>query len=226
MDIQLYYEEHGQGFPLILLHGNGEDHTYFSAQITFFSTRFRVIAIDTRGHGQSPRGSRPFTISQFADDLYDFFQQKQLQKAHILGFSDGGNVALTFALRHPDCVERLILNGANLYPSGVKWTVQAPIVLGYGLASLFSNEKARRHAELLALMVKEPHLSPSALQTLSMPALVIAGTQDMIRSSHTRLIARSIPNSRLTILSGNHFIAHEHPDAFNRAVEIFLNPEA
>lgn len=222
MDIQLYYEERGEGFPLILLHGNGEDHTYFASQIAFFSTRFRVIAIDTRGHGQSPRGSRPFAISQFADDLYDFFQQKQLQKAHILGFSDGGNAALTFALRHPDCVDHLILNGANLYPSGVKWTVQAPIVLGYGVASLFSNEKARQHAELLALMVKEPHLSPSELKALSAPTLVIAGTKDMIRTSHTRLIAGSLPNSQLAILPGSHFIAHEHPDAFNRAVERFL----
>ena len=69
MNIQLHYIEHGIGFPLLLLHGNGEDHTYFIHQIEYFSQFYRVIAIDTRGHGQSPRGTAPFTISQFADDL-------------------------------------------------------------------------------------------------------------------------------------------------------------
>lgn len=222
MDISLYHEECGQGFPLVLLHGNGEDHTYFASQISFFSTSYRVIAVDTRGHGQSPRGSRPFTISQFADDLFAFFQQKHLEKAHILGFSDGGNIALTFALRHPEYVDHLILNGANLFPSGLKWTVLTPIVLEYCLSALLPGEKARHRAELLALMVKEPHLSPSDLQTVSIPTLVIAGTKDMIRTYHTQLIARSLPHSQLAILPGSHFIARDNPDDFNRTADAFL----
>lgn len=225
MDIHLYHEEYGQGFPLVLLHGNGEDHTYFASQIAFFSTHYHVIAIDTRGHGQSPRGSQPFTISQFAADLYKFFQQKRLKKAHILGFSDGGNIALTFALRHPEYVDHLILNGANLFPSGLKRTVQASIVLGYCLAAMLPSAKARHQAELLALMIKEPHLLPSDLQKLLIPTLVIAGTKDMIRTSHTHLIAQNLPNSQLTILPGSHFIARETADSFNQAVEAFLCAE-
>ena len=222
MEIQLHYEEQGTDTPLLLLHGNGEDGTYFVHQMAFFSRFYRVIALDTRGHGQSPRGDSPFTIRQFAADLLDFMDEMGLTKAHILGFSDGGNIALTFALAHPERVDHLILNGANLFPAGVKPTVQLPIVLGYHMASLFRNEKARHNAELLGLMVKEPNFSPADLAGLHVPTLVIAGTKDMIRERHTRLIADSLPDARLVLLPGDHFIANKQPEAFNQAVLDFL----
>ena len=119
MDISLFYAEAGSGFPLVLLHGNGEDHTYFSGQMDEFAKSFHVIAIDTRGHGASPRGKAPFSIAQFAQDLYEFLILHDLKRIHLLGFSDGGNIALQFALAHPEMVERLILNSANLYPRGL-----------------------------------------------------------------------------------------------------------
>ena len=72
MDVDLHYREQGTGEPLILLHGNGEDGSYFEHQMDAFASRFRVIALDTRGHGRSPRGEAPFTIRQFADDLLAF----------------------------------------------------------------------------------------------------------------------------------------------------------
>lgn len=222
MEIQLHYEEQGTDTPLLLLHGNGEDGTYFVHQMAFFSRFYRVIALDTRGHGQSPRGDSPFTIRQFAADLLDFMDEMGLKKAHILGFSDGGNIALTFALAHPERVDHLILNGANLFPAGVKPTVQLPIVLGYHMASLFRNEKARHNAELLGLMVKDPNFSPADLAGLHVPTLVIAGTKDMIRERHTRLIADSLPDARLVLLPGDHFIANKQPEAFNQAVLDFL----
>lgn len=218
----MYYQEQGAGAPLLLLHGNGEDGTYFVHQMDAFAQHYRVIAVDTRGHGRSPRGTAPFTIRQFAEDLLDFMDALHLEKAHILGFSDGGNIALTFALRHPERVDRLILNGANLNPAGVKASVQIPIVVGYHIASLFRNEKARQHAALLGLMVKEPNFSPADLAKLTVPTLVIAGTKDMIREKHTRLIADSIPNAKLKLLEGDHFVANKNPEAFNQAVLEFL----
>ena len=120
MDIKLSYIERGSGFPFIFLHGNGEEHGYFEHQINYFSDFYHVFAVDTRGHGKSPRGEMPFTIAQFADDLYRFICMHKIEKAHILGFSDGGNIAIKFALKYPEFVEKLILNGANLDPSGVK----------------------------------------------------------------------------------------------------------
>ena len=220
MDIQLHCIERGEGFPLILLHGNGEDGTYFSGQMGPFSEHFRVIAVDTRGHGRSPRGDAPFTIRQFADDLLAFMDARGIPRAHLLGFSDGGNIALVFALQHPERVDRLILNGANLDAKGVKPSVQLPIELGYRVARLFARRdpKAKAHAELLGLMVNDPNIPMDALRGLVPETLVIAGTKDMIRDRHTRDIAAAIPHSTLRILPGDHFIAAKQPEAFNRAV--------
>ena len=224
-DIALYYEKRGSGPPLLLLHGNGENGGYFTHQMDFFAKKYTTYAIDTRGHGQSPRGTAPFGMEQFAQDLLDFMDENGLKKATLLGFSDGGNIALTFALAHPDRVEKLVLNGANLDPSGVKAHIQIPIVLGYRIASLFAkkNPNARKNAEILGLMVNEPHIPREALAGLRLPTLVIVGTKDMIKPAHSRLIADSLPNSRFVEIAGDHFIAAKAPEAFNRAVEQFLN---
>ena len=223
-DIQLHNVEQGQGKPLILLHGNGESCDYFEHQIPYFSSDYHVIAVDTRGHGKSPRGERPFTINQFADDLYDFLDEKGIVQAILLGFSDGGNIAMELALRHPERVEKLILNGANLFPSGVKPLYQWPIEIGYRIAKMFAkkSEKANQNAEMLGLMVNEPHIEPSELAVLTMPVLVVAGTKDMIKEKHTRLIYKSLPNAQLSILQGDHFVANKNFEAFNKAVEAFL----
>lgn len=224
MDIKLHFQEQGSGEPLILLHGNGEDGSYFEHQMEHFSAQRRVIALDTRGHGKSPRGDAPFTIRQFADDLLAFMDERSIERADILGFSDGANIALVFALAHPERVNRLILNGADLDPSGVKPSVQVPIVLGYRMASLFGrwSEQARRNVELLGLMVNDPNIDPADLANLKARTLVIAGTDDMIKEPHTRLIYDSLPNAELAFIPGDHFIAAKNPQAFNQAVEGFL----
>lgn len=224
MDIKLNYIEQGQGQPLILLHGNGESNDYFEHQIPFFAGDYRVIAIDTRGHGKSPRGEKPFTIKQFAEDLHDFMDEKGIEKTILLGFSDGGNIALTFALKYPERVDKMIVDGANLFPSGVKTLYQWPIEFGYRIARLFAkkSEKANQNAEMLGLMVNEPHIEPSELASLTMPVLVVVGNKDMIKESHTRLIYKSLPNAQLAILEGDHFVANKNPDAFNKVVADFL----
>ena len=228
--IQLFehnYIEKGAGFPLILLHGNGEDAGYFKHQMEPFSRHFRVIAIDTRGHGQTPRGEAPFTIRQFAEDLLGFLDRHGIGKAHILGFSDGGNIAMVFAMAHPERVEKLVLDGANLDASGVKKRIQVPIEIGYRIARLFSGKSpgARKNAEMLGLMVNDPDVKPEALAQIQSPTLVIAGDRDMIKGEHTRLIARSIPGAELAIIPGDHFVAEKNPEVFNETVLRFLlNP--
>ena len=224
MDINHFYIEQGTGFPLILLHGNGEDCAYFTRQIDSFSENFHVIALDTRGHGQTPRGEAPFTIRQFAEDLLAFMDQHNIEKAHLLGFSDGGNIAMVFALAHPERVEKLILNGANLDASGVKRKIQIPIEIGYRIAKFFARKspKAKKNAEMLGLMVNDPNVNPEELSRIQNQTLVIAGDNDMIKDQHTRLIAQSIPGAELCILQGNHFIANKNPQSFNEAVLRFL----
>lgn len=225
MDIQLNYTVAGQGFPLVLLHGNGEDHTYFKHQMGPFSERYQVFALDTRGHGRSPRGTAPFTLEQFAEDLKAFLDGRGIKRCHLLGFSDGANVALLFALKYPAYVEKLILNGADLSPAGVKLSIQIPIMLGWGLLQAIRrfDKKAQPKWELLDLMTTQPHIEPDSLSDLTMPTLVVAGERDMIRDSHTRLIARSIPGSRLAILPGDHFVARRNWQAFNPVILAFLD---
>ena len=225
MSYQPYFIERGTGFPLILLHGNGQSTNYFVHQMDFFAPRYRVIAIDTRGHGKSPRGDSPYDFRQFAEDLHDFMDSQGIEKAHLLGFSDGGNIALTFALRYPERVEKLILNGANLSPWGVPLHTQLPIVLTYwklAVPALF-DPKARAKRERFNLMVHHPHIDPADLAGLTLRTLVIAGEHDMIADRHTRKIHRSLPNAKLVILPGDHFIASKNSEQFNREVQEFLD---
>lgn len=224
MDIEHYFITKGQGAPLILLHGNGEDSNYFQGQIDAFSKYYQVFAIDTRGHGKTPRGTAPFTIRQFAEDLLGFLDAHQIEKAHLLGFSDGGNIAMVFALRHPERVDRLILNGANLNAGGVKRATQLPIEIGYSIARRFAgkSDSAKKNTELLGLMVNDPNVAPEELAGIQAPTLVIAGSRDMIKDAHTRLIASSIPNAELVILRGSHFVANKRPEEFNKAILAFL----
>lgn len=227
MDIQLSYVVAGSGFPLVLLHGNGEDHSYFKRQFEPFAQHYRVIAPDTRGHGHTPRGTAPFTLDQFAEDLKGFLDGMDIGRCHLLGFSDGGNIALLFTLKYPEYVEKLVVNGANLFPAGLLprerlhdaavWTALQP-------ARLLC-PRARKKWELLDLMVTQPHIRPKPLSALPMPALVVAGSDDLILERHTRLIAEAIPNSRLLILPGDHCVARRNWQAFNPAVLDFLREE-
>lgn len=224
MDIFLHYQEKGKGKPFILLHGNGENGTYFNNQIEFFSNRYRMIAVDTRGHGKSPRGDAPFTIEQFAQDLNELMIELDISKAIILGFSDGANIAMKFALQHSDKIEALILNGGNLDTKGIKRVIQIPIEIGYKITKIFAekSEEAKHNMELLGLMVNEPDIKSNELHSIQVPTLVIAGTKDMIKRAHTEEIARNIPNAKLSIIQGNHFIANKESNKFNKEVELFL----
>ena len=225
MDIQLFFEEKGVGAPFIFLHGNGEDGTYFKNQTDYFQRKYRVIAVDTRGHGKSPRGEKSFTIKQFSCDLHDFMTEYGISSAIILGFSDGANIAMTFAMEHPEMVKALILNGGNLNPEGIKRSTQIPIELGYKIAKRFAKKSqgAKKNAEMLGLMVNEPNIEPTELSKITAPTLVICGTNDMVKNAHTKLIADSIKNAKLTLIKGNHFIANKRPEEFNRAVDEFLS---
>ena len=224
MDIQLHAVEMGTGQPLVLLHGNGENSDYFHRQIAFFSQYYRVIAVDTRGHGRSERGTRPFTLEQFAEDLYDFLKSRRISRANILGFSDGGNIALLFAMKYPEQVDRLILNGANLNPYGLKLPVLLSIQRDWCSAAFRSlfDERYVHQKELLALMLAEPKIRKKAVRRVSAHTLVIAGSRDMIRNRHTKKIRRNLKNGRLIILEGTHFIASENNLEFNDAVHRFL----
>lgn len=213
--------------PLLLLHGNGEDYTCFSRQLLPFSEEYYLIAPDARGHGESGDGD-PFTLDQMALDTLAVLDALQIKRAHILGFSDGANVATLLALARPEIPASLILVGGNLFPEGIEKKELAHMRREekmLRLLSAFTPEKKKK-LRLLGLMTRQPQIDPKSLQTLHMPSLVIAGEADLILESHTKLIAKSLPNSHMRIVpSCGHFPLKDQPQWANSYILAFLKRE-
>ena len=188
---KLYCRKEGNGNPLILLHGNGEDHTIFIPAISVLKEHFTVYAIDTRGHGQSLE-SDDIHYRTFMEDLKGFIDALSIRKPIICGFSDGAITALMLAFTYPDIPRSIISAGANTTPDGLIEEMQEEIRKGYEATE----------DTLLRLMLEEPSITPEELGKITCPVLVTAGEHDAVKLDDTRLIARSIPRSRLLILSG------------------------
>jgi len=214
----IYYEIHGEGDPILCLHGNGEDSSYFNPQVKECSKNYKVILMDSRGHGKSSFGEEGLLLELIAKDVINVLKELNIDKVHLLGFSDGGNIALIIALKSPEMLKTLSLVGANLQPNDIKLFARIPIMIGYGVYSLFSFNKKK---EVMGLMIKEPYFKEEDLNTICIPTLVIAGEKDLIKESCTKLISKSIKDSKLQIIKGgDHFISNKKPDVFNK---IFLD---
>lgn len=221
MDISLYFERCGSGEPLILLHGNGEDHTIFDGILPYLKTHFTVYALDTRGHGKSPVGTAPFTLAQFAKDLKAFMDKHGIARAHLLGFSDGANIAMLFSQDCPERLLSLVLNSGNLEPSGLVLWLTEEFKTRLNEIKNSTSPQECHEAALLRLMLEEPHIDPASLHAIRVPTLVIAGDDDLIPPAHTRLIAQSIPGAKLVFLHGTHGVVQESPEAFSAALGSF-----
>lgn len=189
-DIRLWYERYGEGRPLVLLHGNGEDHTIFDEAVEVLADRFACYLIDSRGHGQSDMVDE-LHYEDMASDLLAFLEQLDLRDAVLCGYSDGGIVAL-LAARWTDRIAELIVCGANTHPRGLRRQAYREIRREYlDSPNLYS-----------AVMLQEPHLSEEDLAAIHTRTLVVAGSRDIIREKDTRFIASAIPGAELMILSG------------------------
>jgi len=211
---------------VVFLHGNGENLHIFDAQIRYFSQFYRTIAIDTRGHGQSSRGEAPLNFHTFANDLAGVFDALQVDKAHIVGFSDGAITALHFALSFPERVASMVLLGVNYNPKGLLFIPRLQIgftYIGLSVASLFS-EKMRKRKEIWGLMVGQPNLMLSELSRISAPTLIVTGEKDMVSQRHNDELHHAIAGSqRLIIPKGNHFWMFSQPETLNQCIMDFLN---
>lgn len=187
----LFYEKTGEGPPLLLLHGNGEDHTIFDVLCPLLSQTHTVYAIDSRGHGAS-NPTEEYSYPDMAEDIAQLITSLEIQSPILYGFSDGGIIGLLLALHYPGLLERLIISGANLNPHGMKWTFLHKIKQHY--------KKSGNPLE--RMMLEEPDISPSALAQIQIPVLVLAGEHDIIKSAHTKLIAQKLPNAQLKIIPG------------------------
>ncbi|MDM8200772.1 alpha/beta fold hydrolase [Allofournierella massiliensis] len=210
--LKLFYHKEGSGRPVILLHGNGEDHTIFDVAIRDLARSYTVYALDSRSHGKSDPVPT-LTYREMAEDVAAFIRQQGLEKPALVGFSDGGVVALLVALRWPDLPGRLVVAGANMTPAGIKQPWR----------TLMRVQNRISPDPKLDLMLTQPHLAGWQLTGITAPTLVLAGEKDLIDESQTRRIARSIPGAKLLILPGEtHGSYVVHSDKLYPAMANFL----
>lgn len=226
-DVHLYYEIAGSGPAVLLLHGNGENLRIFDDILPLLTPYCRVIALDTRGHGQSARGDQPLCFETLARDVLLVMDALDLSTAHIVGYSDGASTAMHLALLAPERVDSLVLLGANHTPQGICLRYQLPIVLGYLVCSVIAafDRKAVAKRELLGLMVNHPRLSIEQMQQIDVPTLVVVGERDLIRPAHTAEIVHAIPNAQLLTLSGEDHFSLPHSALLWQRVLDFWNYE-
>lgn len=210
--LKLFYHKEGSGRPVILLHGNGEDHTIFDVAIRDLARSYTVYALDSRSHGKSDPVPT-LTYREMAEDVAAFIRQQGLEKPALVGFSDGGVVALLVALRWPDLPGRLVVAGANMTPAGIKQPWR----------TLMRVQNRISPDPKLDLMLTQPHLAGWQLTGITAPTLVLAGEKDLIDENQTRRIARSIPGAKLLILPGEtHSSYVVHSDKLYPAMANFL----
>jgi pimeloyl-ACP methyl ester carboxylesterase len=216
--LQLYYELHGEGQPLVLIHGGGSTiQTSFSKILPLLAEHFKIIAVELQAHGHTRDRDTPESFEQDAADIIALLSHLQIDKASFLGFSNGGQTAMQIGIISPDLVNKLIivsafytrdgaikgffesLNNAHLgnMPAFLKEAyLQIAGNDSTGLQRMFEKDRNR--------MIEFKGWSDKELSSIKAPALIIAGDKDVMTSEHTVQMARVIPDSQLMILPGNH----------------------
>ncbi len=226
--------------PVLVLHGNGGTHFTFAAVIErLVAAGLAVVALDARSQGQSTRGTAPLTYEQMAEDALIALDALGVTSAHVLGHSDGGIEALLLARDHPDRVLSIVAGGANLTPDGVidEWDTAGSVRMNRDWATwieatelpdaidptlLPSAREALLDAELLQLMLDEPHIDAASLSSITCPACVLVGEHDCITREETEAIASAIPGARLVTVPGvGHSLPRQAPDSV--ALQVLTN---
>ncbi len=198
--IDINYEKTGEGRPLVMVHGNGEDHSIFDEAIALLKKKYTCYAVDSRNHGGSGSVAE-LHYDDMVNDMIAFMEALDLSDVVFYGFSDGGIVGLLAAARCPR-ITTLIVSGANMTPDGLKGSLKLMIKI---------MNRVNRDTKL-ELMLNEPHITEEMLGAIKARTLVLAGSRDVIREKETRRIAAAIPGAVLHILPGEghgSYIAHK-----------------
>jgi pimeloyl-ACP methyl ester carboxylesterase len=219
---RMYYAMKGGGPTLLFLHGGGDSGEHsFARQLDVFAEHHRIVAPDQVGQGRSPDVSGPLTYTGMMDDTALLLRKLHLQHVDVVGFSDGGILALMLAIRHPELVRRLVISGVNIAPEGLN-----PDDLDELRATQISKPKTidEKLAHLWATSPTEAELSMTMLARISQPVLVISGDRDAITLEHTLKIFRALPNSELCVLPGtDHATFSRRSDWLNPIIDAYLN---
>jgi pimeloyl-ACP methyl ester carboxylesterase len=215
--IKMYYEIHGEGKPLLLIHGGGSTiETTFGRVLPMFSKKYKVIAVELQAHGHTSDRNALETFEQDVDDVATLLKQLNISKASILGFSNGGTTAMQIAIRHPEMVDKLVIaSGAyqreGFIPGFFEGMQHAslenmPLPLqdaflkinpdSAALLNMFTKDRDR--------MIAFKDWSDNDLKSIKAPALIINGDKDVIINEHVLKMSKLIPNAELMILPGEH----------------------
>ncbi|QES90494.1 alpha/beta fold hydrolase [Rhizosphaericola mali] len=223
--VKLYYEIYGKGEPLLLIHGNNSFMGDFDRQIDTLRKRFMVIGLDSRGQGNSTGDTTRLTYELMAEDVNAFLDKLNLKNVNILGWSDGGNIALILAMHHPDKVKKMAIMGSVLFNDDTSVDPVINKLIHKQVREM--DDKHMAHTDmnyrLKMLLLTEPHIHPDSLEKIKAPTLVMAGQYDVIKEKHTQLIAEKIPNSKLVIFKGaDHEAPEKIPGLFNKTILDFF----
>jgi pimeloyl-ACP methyl ester carboxylesterase len=232
---RIWYASYGSGAPVILLHGGLGHGGNWGYQVpALVGSGYRAILIDSRGHGRSTRDAKPYTYERMAADLLAVMNSLHIERAGLVGWSDGAVVALILAAKVPARVAGVFFFGCNMDPSGVKPMTEPNPILdrcfgrhAQDYARLSATpDQFKAFAEAVSLMMKtQPNCSARELGEISVPVIIVQSEHDeFIKREHAEYLARSIPNAELVVLPGvSHFAPLQRPEQFNRTMLAFLD---
>jgi len=235
---RIWYAEWGgrsKGAPVLLLHGGFGNANYFGHLIPFLLNHgYRVVAMDSRGHGRSTRSEAPYSYHLMAEDVIGLLDALKMQRVSVVGWSDGGVIGLDLALNYPDRLDRLFAFGANADVSGGKegfdknpvFAAYLQRVQGeYRSLSPTPDQWDAFSAAMLKMWETQPSFSAAQLRAVKVPTAIADGEYDeAVRREHTEYMASTIPGARLVILPDvSHFAMLQNPPEFDAAVLAFLN---
>ena len=233
--IRMYYEVEGQGPPLLLLHGGAGNGTQFKQQRRDFAGTHRLIVPDACAQGRTTDRPGPLTYHLMGEDVRALLDHLHVRHANLLGWSDGGVVALDLAMHHPERVDRVVTFGANFRADGlnapdVAWNRTATAAdFGPEMRAFYdsvapdSDHYEVAMNKVIALWRDEPNWNEADLGRIRARTLIVAGEHDVVRPDHTEALARAIPGATLWIVPGaSHSVLQEQPDVVNPRILSFL----
>ncbi len=227
---KIYYEEYGNGEPLLLIHGNGGSILSMGNQIDYFKSKYRVIVADNRGQGKSELKTDSLTYVQITKDWEGLVEHLKLDSLNIFGWSDGGIIGLKMAISGKTKIKKVVAMGANLRPDSTTVSssvVNAVIRFKKKVSSKIKEKDTTKNwnyiKQLLGLLGDQPNIPTTDLSKIKAKVLIIAGDEDIIRNVHSVEMYENIPNAQLCIMPGEtHYTPASNPKYFNEIIDKFF----